>query len=83
MLLLFIFFAAMIWDTGRDVHHVHGWKLSPLALMYHGLDRDVQDRHGYGRLIRNREMEEDARRMQVSLRPTKKGWLFEEETQMS
>jgi hypothetical protein len=82
VLLLVIFFAAMIWETGRDVHRVHGWKSSPLALMYHGLDRDVQDRHGYGGLIRNREMEEDARRMRVRLRPTEKGWLFEEETRV-
>jgi hypothetical protein len=82
VLLLVIFFAAMIWETGRDVHRVHGWKSSPLALMYHGLNQDVQDRHGYGVLVQNSEMEQNARRMQVRLRPTEKGWLFEEETQM-
>jgi hypothetical protein len=83
VLLLVIFFAAMIWETGRDVHRIHGWKSSPLALMYHGFDRDVQDRHGYGVLIQNNEMEQDARKTQVQLRPTEKGWLFEEDTRWS
>jgi hypothetical protein len=79
VLMLVVFFGAMIWQTGRDVHRVHGWKSSTLALIYHGLDREVQDRPGYGVLVRDRDMEEEARRMQVRLRPTKKGWLFEEE----
>lgn len=77
--MLVIFFAAMIWQTGRGVHRVYGWKSSMLALIYHGLDRDVQDRHGYGLLVRNRDVEEEARQMQVRLRPMEKGWLFEED----
>jgi hypothetical protein len=79
VLMLVIFFGAMIWQTGRDFHRVHGWKSSTLALIYHGLDRDAQDRHGYGVLVQNRDMEEEARRMQVRLRPTEKEWLSEED----
>lgn len=81
VLLVMMFFAAMIWVAGRggDAHGIHGWKSSPLVLMYHGLDLSSQHRHGYGTMVRNEDMEQDARRMRVKLRPSEEGWLFSED----
>lgn len=83
VLLVGMFFAAMIWvtGTGGEAHVIHGWKSSPLVLMYHGLDPSAQHRHGYGMLVHNEDMEQDARRMLVKLQPSEKGWLFSEDRQ--
>jgi len=81
VLLVVMFFATMIWVTGAggDAHVIHGWRSSPLVLMYHGLDPSAQHRHGYGMLVRNEDMEQDARRIRVKLQPSEKGWLFSED----
>ena len=76
VLLLLVFFAAMVWETARDVHRARGWKSSPLALMYHGLDPEVRQRHSGGDLVDSEDMERDSRGLAVRLAQTEKGWVF-------
>lgn len=51
-----------------------GWKSSPLALLFHGLDPDV--RKTQGDVMHNDEMTHAAQRMSVRLRWNDQGWLF-------
>ena len=71
------FFAAIVWETARDVR-ARGWKSSPLALMYHGLDPEVWQRHSGGDLVDSEDMERDSRGLAVRMAQTEKGWVFTE-----
>lgn len=54
------------------------WKTSALALMFHGLDREILDRDG-GRLHRMNEMKETAGRLKVRMEPSGRGWKLVED----
>lgn len=71
--LTFAFLIATLVQTERRQSGL-GWKSSPLALLFHGLDPDV--RKMQGDVMHNDEMTHAAQRMSVQLRWKDQGWLF-------
>jgi hypothetical protein len=78
VILMIMFFTAMVIKTNVSQHGLrHDFKTSPLALMFHGLDPDLQYRLG-AVVESNRvgDLTEDAKSLLVTLSPTEKGWRF-------
>ena len=73
VLLTLLFFAAMVFDTRPTGHRAQIWKSSPLALLYHGLERPNVE--GVDHL---KGMERAAKGMSVRLRSTQTGVKFVE-----
>jgi len=75
-LLTFVFFVSIIFGVRRRQSGGPGWKSSPLALVYHGLDETILDRCEHERLDNVEAMVKDAEELQVRLTRTRKGWKF-------
>ena len=71
-----VFFVCMVFETRRGDVSRHDWKSSPLALLYHGLDRQFPKTGEPAQLYRAKEMEVLAEHMTVRLSQTKYGWQF-------
>lgn len=67
-------FLVLILVQTQSQHRGRGWKSSPLALLFHGLDPDVRKMHGD--VMHVDEMSHAAQRMSVQLRWKGQGWLF-------
>jgi Protein of unknown function (DUF3176) len=78
VLLTTFFFSAMVFETRRGGRPTHNWKSSPLPLLFHGLEAETLDRHGYGEIYDLGEMERSAKGLHVRLEPTQKGWRLTE-----
>jgi hypothetical protein len=76
VLLAIIFFISMVFETRRGQTSRHDWKSSPLALLFHGLDREALKREELSELVRVNEMERIAVRTPVRLSQTERGWQF-------
>jgi hypothetical protein len=69
-----VFFVAMLFETSHSKTDVD-WKSSPLALIFHGLDRSTTSQTDENsNLVRIKDMEEVARKMAVKLSQTESGW---------
>lgn len=77
VLLAIIFFISMIIETRGTETSRHDWKSSPLALLFHGLDRDaIINRDEMAESVRASEMEKIAKQTPVRLSRTENGWQF-------
>jgi Protein of unknown function (DUF3176) len=77
VLLAIIFFISMIIETRGAETSRHDWKSSPLALLFHGLDRDsIMNRDEIAESVRAREMSKIAEHTPVRLSQTEHGWQF-------
>lgn len=77
VLLAIIFFVSMIFETRGAETSRHDWKSSPLALLFHGLDREaIINRDEIAESVRVREMEKIAEHTPVRLSQTENGWQF-------
>ncbi|ERF75561.1 hypothetical protein EPUS_08973 [Endocarpon pusillum Z07020] len=56
VLLAIIFFAVMVFETRRREISRHDWKSSPLALLFHGLDRQSMGNGEYASITQANEM---------------------------
>ncbi|KAE9370138.1 hypothetical protein N431DRAFT_442007 [Stipitochalara longipes BDJ] len=74
-LLTFVFFVSIILGS-RHRNGGLGWKSSPLALVYHGLDETILDQYEHKRLDNIEAMVEASKQLQVQLTRTIKGWKF-------
>ena len=72
VVLTILFFVVMVFRTDTEQDRFHGWKSSPLALIYHGLDRETLARHNQGSDIE--DMIGDAQTLHVRLSYTDQGW---------
>ena len=74
ILITLIFFVTMMirTATGSQQNRFHGWKSSPLALIYHGLDQDTMAQHDQGTSMV--DMKHDAEDLYVRLSRTDRGW---------
>jgi hypothetical protein len=71
-LFTWIFFTYTLVEIARHERHTN-WKSSPLALLFHGLDKETQER--YSRLDDLDEMDEKAKEVKVQLhRDGEHGW---------
>jgi hypothetical protein len=73
VLLTFVFFISLLFGVRRQHIGGPGWKSSPLALLYHGLDKEILDQHEDGRLDDINAMVKDAEQLQVQRTRTRKG----------
>ena len=77
-----VFFVGMLIETRRTGSSRHDWKSSPLALLFHGFDREaaitrdetVKELHV--KELHGKEMEMMAEQMSVRLSKTEDGWQF-------
>lgn len=76
VLLAIIFFICMVFETRHGETSRHDWKSSPLALLFHGLDRESLKREDLADLTGVGEMERTAGRTPVRLSQTENGWQF-------
>jgi hypothetical protein len=77
VLLTIIFFVSMVIETRGAETSRHDWKSSPLALLFHGLDRDaIIDRHEMAESVQAKEMRKIAEHTPVRLSQTENGWQF-------
>ena len=74
ILITLIFFVTMMvrTATGSQQNRFHGWKSSPLALIYHGLDQDTLAQRDQGTSMA--DMVHDAEDLHVRLSRTDRGW---------
>jgi Protein of unknown function (DUF3176) len=71
-----VFFICMVFETQRGEAGSHDWKSSPLALLFHGLDREALNKGESTRTVRAKEMVRIAERTPVRLKQTEDGWQF-------
>jgi DNA polymerase IIIc chi subunit len=71
-----VFFVCTVFETRRGDTSRHDWKSSPLALLYHGLDRQSLQSEEPVQLVKAKEMEKLAEHMTVRLSQTEHGWQF-------
>ena len=75
--LCLIFFVSMVLKTRDSKTSRHDWKSSPLALIFHGLEREaIINRNEVAESIGAKEMEMIAERTSVRLSKTENGWNF-------
>lgn len=55
-----------------DRHKIHGWKSSPLALLFHGLDPETKNTQGGMETLGL--MESAVKQLRVRLAKMEKGW---------
>lgn len=75
-LLTFVFFGSIIFGVTRRQDGGPGWKSSPLALIYYGLDETILNQCEHRRLDDIEDMVKTAEQLQVRLTQTEKGWKF-------
>ena len=76
VLLAIIFFVCMVFETRRGEVSRLDWKSSPLALLFHGLDRQAMSSEELAELTRESEMERIAEHTSVRLIQRENGWQF-------
>jgi Protein of unknown function (DUF3176) len=76
VLLAIIFFICMVFETRRGQTSRHDWKSSPLALLFHGLDREALKGEETFDFVSTKEMDQIAGRTPVRLSQTEHGWQF-------
>ncbi|KAF7509296.1 hypothetical protein GJ744_008190 [Endocarpon pusillum] len=76
VLLAIIFFIVMVFETRHREISRHDWKSSPLALLFHGLDRLSMGNGEYASVTQASEMERIADHTPVRLAQTSYGWQF-------
>jgi hypothetical protein len=74
VLLSFVFFVSIIFGVRRQQDGGLGWKSSPLALVYHGLEEKTLDQYELEKLDNIESMVKAAEQLQVRLVRTRKGW---------
>jgi Protein of unknown function (DUF3176) len=76
IVLMLTFFVAMVLETRKGAEGMdHDFKSSPLALMVHGLDTEVQDQLNSPEQ-KPRQATQDVKKLFVRLSPTEKGLKF-------
>ncbi|ERF70935.1 hypothetical protein EPUS_06720 [Endocarpon pusillum Z07020] len=73
-----LFFFAMVYETRTGSQANHGWKSSPLPLLFHGMDSETQERHSYGDVYQIKDMKANAGELHMRLDATEKGLKFTE-----
>lgn len=77
VVLSLIFFASMVLQTRGTKTSRHDWKSSPLALLFHGLDREaITSCSEIAESVGTKEMETIAKETSVRLSKTEDGWNF-------
>ncbi len=74
--LTIIFLTAVILETHRGSRRSHDWKSSPLALLFHGLEQNVDEKRNRAELTQTKDMDDVARKLSVRLSQTENGWSF-------